>query len=554
MPAKRSSSKQGNEPAVTDEAADRAVSGTLEHVFDIAYPRHSVEVTNHLPWSQCVPDGMTALLLDQPLGDASSLPDDFERLERIGAWEKIIAWAQARQYAEIADVVSLAQSSPADGFTPAEAVESAEAEIGLMLRLSTGSAGWRVAEARRLVEQFPAAFAALGTGSITMAKARIITEGCIDLGPGLAAAVEARVLPRAPEQTNGQLRAAVRRAVLRADSEAAQRRHRRKRRERGVVVYPERDGMAVLSATLPAAEAVGAFAVLDQHARACGGTDERPMDARRADALVDLVLRDTGFCSDGSGPANSPASNSTEAGSNPDTSSAEPSSTFAPSPAPDDGTSSTPGTAPGAGSGPASPGTDRLPGLVPAAGIRTTTNSVSVQIRVTVPFDVLRGTSTEPADLAGYGPITAEQARLLAGDPDSAWHRLVTDPLSGALLDYGTTRYRPPPHLAEHVIARHQTCQFPGCRTPAHRCDLDHNVAFDPVADEGNTSSANLGPKCRPHHRLKGYPGWSVTQYSDGTIIWATPSGHSFQVDPPPVTEPRGRAGPTVGDNDPPPF
>ncbi len=470
-------------------------------------------------------------------------PDDFERLERIGAWEKIIAWAQARQYEEIVDVVSRAESAPADGFTSTEAVASAEAEIGLMLRLSTGSAGWRVAEARQLVEQFPATFAALRTGSISLAKARIIADGCTDLGPGLAAAVEARVLPRAPEQTNGQLRAAVRRAVLRADGEAAQRRHRRKRRERGVVVYPERDGMAVLSATLPAAEAVGAFAVLDQHARACGGADERPMDARRADALVDLVLRDTGFCSDGSSPANSAS---------------------APGPAADTGTSSTPGTSsiPGpapeegtnAASGPASPGTDRLPGLVPAAGIRTTSNSVSVQIRVTVPLDVLRGTSTEPAELAGYGPITAEQARRLAGDPHSVWHRLVTDPLSGALLDYGTTRYRPPPHLAERVIARHQTCQFPGCRTPAHRCDLDHNVAFDAVAGRGSTSSANLGPKCRPHHRLKGYPGWSVTQYTDGTIIWATPSGHTYQVDPPPVTEPRVRAGSNDAVDGPPPF
>jgi hypothetical protein len=73
--------------------------------------------------------------------------------------------------------------------------------------------------------------------------------------------VMAMVLARAPEQTNGQLRAAVRRAVLRVDGEAAVRRRERKRRERGVVLYPEHDGMATLSATLPAAEAVGTFAV-----------------------------------------------------------------------------------------------------------------------------------------------------------------------------------------------------------------------------------------------------------------------------------------------------
>lgn len=122
----------------------------------------------------------------------------------------------------------------------------------------------------------------------------------------------------------------------------------------------------------------------------------------------------------------------------------------------------------------------------------------------------------------------------MAAEPDCTWHRLITDPITGALLDHGTTRYRPPTALRDHVIARHQTCQFPGCRTPAHRCDLDHNVPYDPDTDTGPTSGANLGPKCRPHHRLKGMPGWDVCQYPDGTIEWRTPSGHTYTVEPPP--------------------
>ncbi|GAA1302961.1 hypothetical protein GCM10009610_12370 [Pseudonocardia xinjiangensis] len=334
-------------------------------------------------------------------------------------------------------------------------------------------------------------------------------------------------MPRAPEQTTGQLRAAVRRAVLRADSEATARRRERKRRDRGVVLYPERDGMATLSATLPAAEAVGVFAVLDQHARGCGGADERPMAARRADALVDLVLRETGFCS----PAGQQAATTSSVPTGSRTSS------------------------PTAGIEPVVPGSDRLPGLAPEGGVPAVTNKVSIQIRVTVPLDTLRGVSDEPGELAGYGPIPAEYARELAADPDSIWHRLVTDPLSGALLDYGTTRYRPPPHLTEHVIARHQYCQGLGCRVPADRCDLDHNIPFDPVAGNGPTSAANLGPKCRPHHRLKGMPGWSVSQYPDGSILWTTPSGHAYRVDPPPLTEPRTpKEATSTGADEPPPF
>ncbi|WP_433556668.1 DUF222 domain-containing protein [Pseudonocardia xinjiangensis] len=474
-----------------------------------------------LAWTEVAPDGMAVLVLDQ----AGPPVDGFEALERIGAWEKVIAWAQARQYAEITQFMVAAETGPAAGLTAAQAVESAQAEVGMMLRLSPGGTAWRVGEARQLVEQFPAIFAALEAGAITLAKARIIAEACTDLHPDAAMAVEQKVLARAPQQTTGQLRAALRRAVLRADSEAAARRRERKRRERAVVLYPERDGMATLSATLPAAEAVGVFAVLDQHARGCGSADERPMAARRADALVDLVLRETGFCS-AAGQEAAAAEVAT--------------------------TCSTDSPPSGDSPAPPLPGSDRLPGVAPQGGAPTVTNKVSIQIRVTVPLDTLRGTSDEPGELAGYGPIPAEHARQLAAEPDSIWNRLVTDPVSGALLDYGTTRYRPPPHLTEHLIARHQYCQGPGCRVPANRCDLDHNIPFDPVAGEGPTSAANLGPKCRPHHRLKGMPGWSVSQYPDGSITWTTPSGHTYRVDPPPLTEPRTPT-PVTAD-EPPPF
>jgi hypothetical protein len=176
-----------------------------------------------------------------------------------------------------------------------------------------------------------------------------------------------------------------------------------------------------------------------------------------------------------------------------------------------------------------------------------------VQIRITVPLDVLAGGSDTPAELAGYGPIPAASARELAAEPDCTWHRLITDPITGALLDHGTTRYRPPTALRDHVIARHQTCQFPGCRTPAHRCDLDHNVPYDPDTDTGPTSGANLGPKCRPHHRLKGMPGWDVCQYPDGTIEWRTPSGHTYTVEPPPLITPAPPSAP-VEDDTPAPF
>jgi len=51
----------------------------------------------------------------------------------------------------------------------------------------------------------------------------------------------------------------------------------------------EPDGMATLYARLPAADAVGCYAVLDEYARRASGPDRPGMDARRADTLVDLI-------------------------------------------------------------------------------------------------------------------------------------------------------------------------------------------------------------------------------------------------------------------------
>jgi len=99
-----------------------------------------------------------------------------------------------------------------------------------------------------------------------------------------------------------------------------------------------------------------------------------------------------------------------------------------------------------------------------------------VSVQVTVPLTMLLGLDqTHPAELAGYGPIPAQTARKLAAA--GTWRRLVTDPITGAPLDYGRTRYQPPADLAEHVITRDRTCRWPGCHRPAAGCHLDHTIA-----------------------------------------------------------------------------
>ncbi len=152
-------------------------------------------------------------------------------------------------------------------------------------------------------------------------------------------------------------------------------------------------------------------------------------------------------------------------------------------------------------------------------------------IQVTVALSTLLGCDEQPGELAGYGPIPAALARRIAADPTGTWRRLVTDPLSGALLDYARSTYRPPADLADFVLARDQTCTFPGCARPAHRCDLDHQAPYD---DGGPTAEPNLAALCRRHHRAKHEAGWSVhrdphTRASN----WTSPTGHPYQSEAP---------------------
>jgi Domain of unknown function (DUF222) len=142
-------------------------------------------------------------------------------------------------------------------------------------------------------------------------------------------------------------------------------------------------------------------------------------------------------------------------------------------------------------------------------------------VNVTVAYTTLIGADDQPAHLEGYGPITAAVARRIAAD--GTWRRILTDPAFGAVLDVGRERYTPPADLADHVIARDQTCRFPTCTRPADGCDLDHTTPWE---RGGTTSASNLGPLHRGHHNDKTHHGWRLDQPEPGRYVWTAPTGH----------------------------
>jgi hypothetical protein len=139
-----------------------------------------------------------------------------------------------------------------------------------------------------------------------------------------------------------------------------------------------------------------------------------------------------------------------------------------------------------------------------------------------------------PSLLALRDEETPGPVRDLLADPDVAVtiRRLVTDPLTGHLLDYGRRTYEIPQRLREFIIARDRTCRFPGCGRRADLSQIDHAIAWD---DGGHTNPANLGAVCVRHHQLKTHAGWQITDSKpDGSCIWISPQGRRYDHDPPP--------------------
>ena len=170
----------------------------------------------------------------------------------------------------------------------------------------------------------------------------------------------------------------------------------------------------------------------------------------------------------------------------------------------------------------------RAPAPAPAPA-QISRSSLRAHVQVTVGMDTLLGLNDEPAELDGHGPITAATARDLAFAAGSTWRRLITDPVTGYLLDYGRKTYRPPTALADHIRARDVTCRTPNCTRPASKCDLDHIISWP----AGATSDQNLAARCDIDHRLKHEGRWTHhlstnPDHPPGTLIMTSPTGHTY--------------------------
>jgi hypothetical protein len=81
------------------------------------------------------------------------------------------------------------------------------------------------------------------------------------------------------------------------------------------------------------------------------------------------------------------------------------------------------------------------------------------------------------------------------------------------------TKRRPDARLAAFVKARDRTCIAPGCRRPARRCDIDHNLDW---VKGGETECCNLCllcKLCRGRHNLH-YAEHRIMPRSALKLLW----------------------------------
>ncbi|MBB4685536.1 hypothetical protein BJY18_003021 [Amycolatopsis jiangsuensis] len=144
------------------------------------------------------------------------------------------------------------------------------------------------------------------------------------------------------------------------------------------------------------------------------------------------------------------------------------------------------------------------------------------------------GLNESPADLVGHGHVPAELARHIATGPDTTLRRVITDPLTGQVIEVGKFRYRPSIDVDEFVRVRDHVCRQPGCPRPALSCVTE-------PADSGRPEADSTLSYCIRHRRLKNRADWEYQVLSGGRLAITTPTGQKVESMPPPLHEPRPR-------------
>lgn len=484
----------------------------------------------------------------------------------LGAQIAALEAQRAELLAERLDL--LAQDRSLDPGSDEIAFRSMCAEYAAAGHIPPSTAATIITGAWALARMFPKTHAALASGTISKRHADVIvTEAPNVSGHPDAARLhgeyEQQVLPFAEHDTAARTRTHARSVAASVHPEGMAEQHRRARSERNVTVRSDGDGMAVLTAILPE---LLAYAIHDRlTAMAHDVTQARPKGQRRPRrstlariraerdaALAEQMPSDpeppidleeefraslaprapwetsaaADTAEDDEAAANHANQHFDEYISEEDVDDSAGDALFHDSLPMHDGYGPVEHDTRTADQLRADILADLLLTTTPTSVTTTALESVKATVQITVSASTLAGDDEAMAELNGHGPMTPDAARILAGHAGS-WDRAFLDP-RGMVVE--TDNYVPTAGMKRFLRARDQHCRFPGCRAPAHRCQIDHNHDH---AKGGPTALCNLSLFCTSHHPLK-HPDvdardrWTAKQLEDGVILWTSPLGRSY--------------------------
>ncbi len=229
--------------------------------------------------------GMVTAVADLSCGDPVELIDHITELERL---KNAAAAAQARLTVELRQVREA--EARAEGRNVKRVPVSVAGEIGLARHESPHRASTLVSLAAVLTSEMPTTMAAFTAGEISEWHTTVLARETACLSRTHRALIDAELGPKLAELSIRQVAAEARKLAYELDPNSVIARIGQAEADRNVTIRPAPDCMTRVSALLPVAQGVAAYAALTAAAgtaRAAG--DERSKNQVMADTLVARV-------------------------------------------------------------------------------------------------------------------------------------------------------------------------------------------------------------------------------------------------------------------------
>ena len=227
--------------------------------------------------------------------DLGEVPDTPDALDLVLEVADMMAICAAQQFVRVdaARREALAEAERVGGRALTDVAErSVRLELAAVLRITEHAVDEMLCVAEALVHRYPTVLESLGRARMTERHARFLVEALDQVEPSVRDPLLTRAVELAEGESVGTFRRALRRLIDASRAETLSERYERALQKRRVIVVPADDGMAWISAHVPAVEAHAVHSRITAIAKVLGTheSEARTLDQLRADVFADLLI------------------------------------------------------------------------------------------------------------------------------------------------------------------------------------------------------------------------------------------------------------------------